>query len=71
MATLSQLNLSEMRERIEWFGEVLASDLEEARLLYEDMLVNGLTTGTIEAEGFLRAHITLLNTFHKIIYGDE
>ncbi len=71
MATLSQLTPEQLKENIEWFGETLASDLEEARLLYEDMKNNELSLGTAEAEGFLRAHITILNTFHRIVYGDE
>jgi hypothetical protein len=49
----------------------LADDVEQARLLYEDMKANGLTIGTAEAEGYLRGYLTALNSFHRIIYGDK
>jgi hypothetical protein len=71
MTTLSQLTREQLKENIEWFGERLASDLEEARILYEDMKNNELSIGTAEAEGSLRAHIMILNTFHQIIYGGD
>jgi hypothetical protein len=51
MTTLSQLTREQLKENIEWFGERLASDLEEARILYEDMKNNELSIGTAEAEG--------------------
>ena len=37
--------------------------LEEARGLYKDMKENGLSASTIEAEGYLRAFITVYNMF--------
>ncbi len=70
MSILSQKNTQELIENIEWFGEVLSSNLEEAQILYEDMKNNELSLGTVEAEGFLRAHIQILNEFHRIVYGD-
>lgn len=68
---LSQYTLEELKENVEWLGEELSSEVEQARLLYEDMKNNDLTLGTSEAEGYLRACITLLNSYHRIIYGDK
>jgi hypothetical protein len=71
MTTLSQLTHEELKEAVEWLGMELADDVEQARLLYEDMKANGLTIGTAEAEGYLRGYLTALNSFHRIIYGDK
>ena len=57
-ATCNDETYKEKFERLKW--EILETK-ERAIALHADMQQNGLTVGTIEAEGYLRCAITIAN----------
>ena len=54
------------KEKYEWLVSDLREMKAEAKDLSEDMKNNGLTFGTVEAEGYLRCAITLCNIVDRI-----
>jgi hypothetical protein len=51
---------------VDWFEFELENSVMEATLLYEDFKKKGLTFGTFEAEGYLRAMLTIQDAFQDI-----
>ena len=50
----------------QWFEIELNNSIEEARALYNDFEKNGLSFSKVEAEGYLRAMLTIKSEFDRI-----
>jgi hypothetical protein len=61
-------NDGQWKEKYEWLVSVLQQMREDAKVLYNALKVDGLTVGTIEAEGYLRC-ANIANDHIKYIEG--
>jgi len=57
---------STWKEKYEWLVSEIQNEQIRAQDLFSDMKENGLTAGTIEAEGYLRCAITIENIVTRI-----
>lgn len=59
-------NAKKVLDKIEWIRGDVKTELDRAQALYDNMKEEGLTFGSIEAEGYLRACKTIWNQIEFI-----